>query len=279
MTPLVSIIITCYNKAQFLGEALDSVSTQTYPNIEIIVVDDGSPDNTSDVVTSYTSAMPNLRYIRQENQGVSIARNNGIHAANGQYIMSLDADDTISPTYVEKCANYLMNHSDVKLVYTIADTFGIQNGKWDLPPYTHEALLWTNMVHYCAMFRREDFLLSTGYNPNMVKGFEDWDFWLSFLLPSDRVHCIEERLFHWRILEYSRSTDADNNMQTLLRQIYHNHEELYQPYLQDIVFFHEMWGHNEWLYHRADLVRHSHAYRIGKFILKPLTWIRHKTKY
>ena len=124
------------------------------------------------------------------------------------------------------------------------------------------------------MYRRDDFLCTQGYNTNMVKGFEDWDFWLTFLKPTDKVHCIEERLFHWRVLEYSRSFDADQNMRSLLQQIYHNHRELYEPYHQDILYFHEMWTHNEWLYHRADKVRHTHAYRIGKILLKPITWLR-----
>ncbi|MBP3763022.1 MAG: glycosyltransferase family 2 protein [Bacteroidales bacterium] len=272
--PLVSVIIPCYRKAQYLGATLESMQKQTYKAVEIIVVDDGSPDNTREVVEPFLSAMPNLRYIHQENSGVSTARNHGIRSSNGTYIMALDADDAIEPTYIERCADYLSAHPEVKLVYTLADTFGKRTGAWDLPPYTFEALLWTNMVHYCAMYRRKDFDRTEGYNPNMVKGFEDWDFWLYLLRPEDRVHCIQERLFHWRVLEVSRSLDADNNLQILLRQIYHNHEELYRPYLQDIVYFHEMWAHHEWLYRRADEARHSKAYRLGKFLFRPVYWLR-----
>lgn len=274
MDSLVSIIIPCYKKAQYLGETLDSVAAQTCPNIEVIVVDDGSPDNTKAVVEEWQKRMPNLRYLHQENQGPSVARNNGIQASHGKYVMALDADDTISPTYVECCSSYLNEHPEVKLVYTLADTFGVRNGDWDLPPYRHEDLLWANMVHYCAMYRRTDFDRSNGYNPNMVKGFEDWDFWLSMLSPKDHVHCIEKRLFHWRVLEISRSLDADNNMQALLQQIYTNHQDLYAPYLKNIVYFHEMWQHYKWRYQKAEAVRHSHAYRLGKWLLKPVSWLR-----
>ncbi len=276
--PLVSVIIPCYRKAQYLAATLESMQKQTYPAVEILVVDDGSPDNTREVVEPYLAQMPNLRYIHQENAGVSVARNHGIRSSSGRYVMALDADDAIEPTYIERCADYLSAHPEVKLVYTLADTFGIRTGNWDLPDYSFDALLWTNMVHYCAMYRREDFDRTEGYNPNMVKGFEDWDFWLYFLRPEDRVHCIQERLFHWRVLEVSRSLDADNNMQTLLRQLYHNHEELYQPHLQDIVYFREMWSHYQWRYQKADEVRHSKAYRLGKLLLKPASLFRKKSR-
>jgi len=276
--PLVSVIIPCYRKAQYLASTLESMQKQTYPAVEILVVDDGSPDNTREVVEPYLAQMPNLRYIHQENAGVSVARNHGIRSSSGRYVMALDADDAIEPTYIERCADYLSAHPEVNLVYTLADTFGIRTGNWDLPDYSFDALLWTNMVHYCAMYRREDFDRTEGYNPNMVKGFEDWDFWLYFLRPEDRVHCIQERLFHWRVLEVSRSLDADNNMQTLLRQLYHNHEELYRPYLQDIVYFREMWSHYQWRYQKADEVRHSKAYRLGKLLLKPASLFRKKSR-
>ena len=160
MSPLVSIIIPCYNKAQYLGETLESVAAQTYPNIEVIVVDDDSPDNTKEVVDRYLQQMGNLNYLHQLNQGPSAARNNGIRASRGKYVMALDADDLLSPTYVEKCAYCLENHPETKLVYTKATMFGQYNQSWDLQEYSHNELLWQNMVNYCAMFRRTDFDLT-----------------------------------------------------------------------------------------------------------------------
>lgn len=257
---------------------MESMKKQSYSSLEIIVVDDGSPDNTRQVVEPYLATMPNLRYIYQQNAGVSTARNNGIRNSTGIYVMALDADDSIEPTYVERCANYLTMHPEVKLVYTLADTFGNRTGNWDLPPYSFDALLWANMVHYCAMYRRADFDLTDGYNPNMVKGFEDWDYWLYLLNPNDKVHCIQERLFHWRILDMSRSLDADNNLQSLLQQIYHNHKELYRPHLQDIIYFREMWSHYAWRYRQADAVRQSKAYRLGKLLAKPFSLFRNKSR-
>ena len=275
MSPLVSIIIPCYNKAHYLGETLDSVAAQTYPDIEVIVVDDDSPDHTKEVVEDWQGRMPNLHYLHQPNQGPSAARNNGIRASHGKYVMALDADDRLAPNYVEKCANYLQQHPEVKLVYSRADMFGQYNQPWDLPDYSHYELLWKNMVNYCAMYRRTDFDLTPGYNTNMVKGLEDWDFWLTFLKPRDKVHRIDEVLFHWRTQPVSRTTDAEENEHALMRQIYLNHKELYEPFLQDIIYFHEKWKVTEMQFAN---VRQSKAYRLGKKLIRPLAWFKSKLK-
>lgn len=271
---LVSIIIPCYNKASFLGETLDSVAAQSYPNLEIVVVDDESPDNTHEVVEMYKGRMTNLVYMHQTNQGPSAARNNGIRNSKGEYVMALDADDKLAPTYVEKCVEYLERHPECKLVYSKADMFGTQYGPWNLLEYSFEKLLWDNMINYCALYRRKDFP-SCGYNTNMVKGLEDWDFWITFLHPEDKVHRIDEVLFHWRTQPVSRTTDAEENEHALMRQIYLNHKELYEPFLQDIIYFHEKWKATEMQFANA---RQSKAYRVGKTLIRPLAWFKSKLK-
>lgn len=106
MQPLVSVIIPCYNKAAFLAEALDSVFMQSYSNWECIIINDGSLDNTQNIAKSYAIKDNRFKYLCQDNQGVSIARNNGIKASSGIFILPLDADDTIEPTYIEKAVNH-----------------------------------------------------------------------------------------------------------------------------------------------------------------------------
>ena len=93
MLPLVSVIITSYNQARFLSDAIESVLTQTYSQFEMVVVDDGSTDNASEVVARY----PGVRYMRQDNQGLSAARNTGLRESNGAYLVFLDADDRLLP--------------------------------------------------------------------------------------------------------------------------------------------------------------------------------------
>ena len=99
----VSVIIPCYKQAGFLTDAIESVLGQTHPHIEVIVVDDGSPDDTSDVASRY----PRVRCIRQENQGLSAARNTGIRESEGEFLVFLDADDRLTPKALESGVQHL----------------------------------------------------------------------------------------------------------------------------------------------------------------------------
>ncbi len=100
--PIISVIIPTYNIAPYLPRCLDSVLNQTYPNIEIVAVDDGSTDDTAKVLQSYAEQHATLRVIQQENSGVSAARNAGLEAATGEYLFFLDGDDWLSPTALER---------------------------------------------------------------------------------------------------------------------------------------------------------------------------------
>lgn len=110
---LVSVVIPCHNQAHFLGEAIESALNQTYPHIEVIVVDDGSSDNTGAVAARY----PMVRYVRQENLGVAAARNTGLRASNGNYLVFLDADDRLLPEGVGAGVECLTQHPEAALAY------------------------------------------------------------------------------------------------------------------------------------------------------------------
>src|SRR5437868_3561752 len=97
LEPLISVVIPCYQQAHFLGEAITSVLKQTYSHHEIIVVDDGSTDDPAAVTSSY----PNVRYIRQKNQGTAAARNRGLRESLGSFLVFLDADDRLLPKAFE----------------------------------------------------------------------------------------------------------------------------------------------------------------------------------
>ena len=278
---LVSIIMPCYRKEQYITEALASIEAQTYSEWELVLIDDSSPDDTIGVARRHIEtnnwADGKAIYLHQENQGPAAARNNGIRASHGEFILPLDPDDTIEPSYIEKAVNILQNNSSIKLVYCEADSFGAWSGPWPHRPYNHETMIWYNLIHNSAIYRRSDYDLTPGYNPNLRKGLEDWDFYLYLLGPTDKVHCIDEVLYHWRAAAEQRTEDADAHQQELLRQIYHNHRELYEQYHQDVVFFHEMWTLNEYRYQQAERLRNTHAYRLGKILLHPFNLFkRHK---
>lgn len=119
MDPLISVIVVTYNRAHYIQEALDSIRRQTFKDYEIIVVDDGSTDNTKEVLESYKD----IRYIYQEHAGISQARNTAVRAAKGRWIATLDSDDLWKEEKLQKQADYLQAHPDCRIVFTADDNF------------------------------------------------------------------------------------------------------------------------------------------------------------
>lgn len=278
MGKTISIIIPTYNCGSYLAEAIDSVIAQTLHDWECIIVDDGSTDNTKELVQSYIQRNQQIKYIYQENQGVSSARNTGIHHSSGKYILPLDGDDYIDPIYAEKAVNYLESHPDTKLVYSYTHTFGVEDDIIEFPDFNYDTFLWDNHIFCYAVYRREDYDKTPGYNPNMTNGLEDWDFYLSLLEPNDNVHCIKDALYHYRKSEDTRSVSLSDHRKKMLVQIFHNHPNIYAKYAEEILYY-----HNQLLNAKDDLetankeierLRSTLAYRIGKVILTPFRLFR-----
>jgi len=273
----VSIIVPCYKQAEFLPETLDSVLSQTYPNWECVIVNDGSPDNTEEIAKLYCDKDQRFEYVSKKNEGLSSARNTGIVNSKGEFILPLDADDLISPTYLEKSVDHFLRFPETKLVYCKAEKFGKENCYWDLPPFNYEQFIWSNCIFCTAMFRRADYDQTGGYNENMVHGFEDWDFWLSLLKKEDAVYRIDEVLFHYRTKESSMITELTKfHGEKALVQICRNHPEIYSSYFERVVEYHQRLESIPMLKKELERVRHSYALRLGKFLLKPFSWIKNK---
>lgn len=274
MSNKVSIIVPCYNQAEYLPETLNSVLAQTYTNWECIIVDDGSVDKSHDVAKEYVGKDCRFTYLYQDNQGPSAARNNGIMHASGDYILPLDADDLIADSYIEKAVSVFETNPEYKVVYCRAKKFGVWDLEWRLPEYSYDKILWDNVIFVTAMYRRVDYNNTSGYNSNMRGGLEDWDFWLSLLEPSDKVYRIDEILFYYRIKTTSRTTQVRHVEQELLHTIYQNHKEKYEPYIRDLI---DLKRQNERLKgqclnlkkHEQDILK-SWEYRLGEMLLKPV---------
>lgn len=258
-TPLISIVVPCYNQAQYLPETLNSVLSQTYKNWECVIVDDGSPDNTQEVANQYCIKDVRIKYVRKENGGLASARNYGIAHSNGEYILPLDSDDLIGTTYLEEAVTHFLQNPNTKLVYCQAEKFGAENGVWNLPEYSYERLVAWNIIFCTSMYRRVDYDKTKGYNPNMKYGFEDWDFWLSFLNPDDEVYRIPNVLFHYRIKECSMLQTMDRTMEYTLKQLGENHPNIYGRYTSDVL----------WLKYAVEYYRNCLPYRLGLKILRP----------
>jgi len=264
--PEISVIVPSYNHGEFISETLNSIINQTFSKWECIIVDDGSSDNTRQVIQEYCDKDSRFEYVYQNNSGVSAARNNGISLAKGEFILPLDADDLIGETYIEKALLEFRRNPDLKLVYCKAKMFGKVNKIWELPDYCYEKLLWQNLIFCSAVYRKSDFNKTKGYDTNIL-GYEDWDFWLSFIEPSDSVFCINEVLFYYRIRKLSRSTGANQNCVSINKYIYIKHESLYKPFLPDIINYHNG------IYLISD-IKKSLSYRIGYIILEPFRFVK-----
>lgn len=252
----VSVIIPCYNQGAYIDEAVDTVLAQTFRDFEIIIVNDGSTDEaTNRLLAVYCK--PQTRVINTENQGVALARNVGIREACGKYILSLDADDRIAPIYLEKAVAVLESAPEVGIVYCLADCFGVRQGRWLIPDFSLRGMLLTNLIFCTALYRKEDWERTGGYNPNMSAGWEDWDFWLSLLELGLGVNRIPEVLFYYRIAEGSRERSMDREKQiTMHLQLMQNHPRLFVDQARPLLT----------LYYR---LRDSWPYRLAKRIHLP----------
>jgi glycosyltransferase involved in cell wall biosynthesis len=155
---VVSVIIPCYKQAHFLPESVESVLAQTYPRTEVVVVDDGSPDDVGEVVGRY----PGVRCVRQENRGLARARNAGFRASGGEYALFLDADDRLAPKAVESHISCFAKHAEAGFVVGDIDHISLDGSyagspRWPVLEANHyEELLKVNHVAntIAVMFRR-----------------------------------------------------------------------------------------------------------------------------
>ena len=209
--PEVSVIIPTYNSARYLVEAVDSVLAQSYKDFEILVIDDGSTDETTAVMSKYG---PTVRYIRQKNGGVSAARNKGIEESTGRYVAFLDADDTWLPNKLERQISELKAHSDHRFCYS--DFIPVTS---DLKPLVVERidpqgkalddlLLRGNVVgSICTVLcERSLFDLVGGFDPSLSQ-CADWDMWVRLAGITDFLY-LKDRLVTYRKHETNMSGNA-----------------------------------------------------------------------
>lgn len=225
--PKVSVVIPCFNQGQFVDEAVDSVLAQSFTDFEIIIVNDGSTDDrTNELLQNYNREK--TRVIVTTNMGLAAARNNGIAVAGGKYIMPLDADDRIAPTYLEKAVAVLDADSEVGIVYANARLFGAVDTDWLLPEFSLERMLVDNLIFCSAFFRREDWLAAGGYDSGMIYGWEDYEFWLGLIERGRKVVRLEESLFFYRVASDSMVRSKEKwQKAAMFERIYQRHQRLF----------------------------------------------------
>lgn len=229
---LVSIVIPCYNQGLFLEEALASCEHQTYQPIEVIVVDDGSGEDTR-AILGQLAARYRFRLIRQDNRGLSAARNRGIEAAQGRYILPLDADNYLSPDavalLVERLRQAQADNPRVMFVYQDKVLFGSEDRYVPHQSYNLYRLLTDNFADACSLLDRRVFDAGLRYNETMKKGYEDWEFHLRLGLYSFQGVRLAGKTFFYRRWGYSMVNAADAQKRALLNKIESELAALYIP--------------------------------------------------
>jgi glycosyltransferase involved in cell wall biosynthesis len=230
--PAISVICPCFNHARYVEEMVASVKAQTLRNYEVVIVDDGSTDETAAVLDRFEEET--LTVIHTPNRGPSAARNTAIAAAKAPIIFNLDADDKIAPTLLEKALAVFNADPGLGIVHSEVRFFGARTGRFHLPPYSLPAMLTSNVIHSTAFFRKDDWRAVGGYSEAFAHGLEDYDFWLSLIELGRNVYKISEELIFYRKYERLKASRSgrlrrsrEHSIDTMLT-IFRRHEKLFE---------------------------------------------------
>lgn len=228
-TPTVSCLIPCYNHGQYLRETVLSVLHQDYPAFEIIIINDGSTDNSHEVSTGLVEEFSQyrIRYLQQENSGPVEARNRGCALAKGKYILPLDADDIIAPSFLSKTVKILDEFSHLGYVSTLALFFGHSNLVWPKFKFKPIHFFSVNQQTCTTLFRKSMWEDVGGYEKDMANGYEDWELWIRATKHGWLGTQIEEPLFFYRRKEVSRNTGAKERDVSIKTHIILLHPDIY----------------------------------------------------
>ncbi len=228
--PLVSVIVPSYNYGHLISETLRCLQSQTYQNWECLVVDDGSFDDTAQIVAAFAREDSRIRYLRQENQKQAAARNTGIKNSKGEYFQFLDADDLIEPRKLELHTRYLEEHPEIDIVYSGVRYFSSENpderlvsrrySMWDdggswMPEVSGSGkavlnkLLRNNIMVVNAPLLRRRTIEAVGRFNVALTPVEDWEYWIRCAAQGAVFHHDESSASHALVRSHSQSDSAD----------------------------------------------------------------------
>ena len=233
--PTVSVVIPCYNAGEWIEEAVSSILAQTYKDYEIIIVNDGSTDLlTKEKLRKYEHS--STQVIHQENKGPANARNTGIRHSKGKYILALDADDMLRPTFLEKAVPIIDNNSQIGVVTCWAEKFGEEKGIVVHPRASGRwSILTSNQLLSSSLYRKNCWEEVKGYDEK-IPGAEDWDLWISVLTSGWKRYIIQESLIHYRVQQSSRSHSRTlSTYRAIGAYVYRKYRNLYKKHFWKIV--------------------------------------------
>jgi glycosyltransferase involved in cell wall biosynthesis len=261
-TPEVSVIIPVFNSGSLLEETLASVKAQSFKAYEVLIIDNGSDQKKTLSILEKNKAV--YKVFRIEEANVSAARNFGIAQAKGKYILPLDSDDKIAPSFLEKSVKLMRTNPDCQVVRTQVKLFGKKSGLLHFEDFSYELLLARNQMVITSLFRKEAALAIGGFDKAFVRAFEDWEFWISLLKNGGKVLTVEEPLFHYRIRKGSRNHSLkDEELSKVRRMIWEKHKALYAQYFVDPKECFEY-----------KMITESLPYKLGKVLTSPFKSLR-----
>jgi GT2 family glycosyltransferase len=230
----VTVVVPCFNYGVFLGEAIDSILNQTLPPVKVVLVNDGSTDNSLEVMRGYQEKHPTIiDVIDQSNGGVARARNRGFKEVGTFWTIFLDADDILDPTYIERTVSAAKEHS-ASIVYTDMLLFDTTQKKHHqkFRKYSKSALWQANFIHNSALIETQILREVGGYKEIMEKGLEDWELFISLGEKTKHFYYIPEPLLHYRQhSNFGRNDAAEIYLPALRKKVRMLHKKFFDsPY-------------------------------------------------
>lgn len=218
--PLVTIAMPIYNYAKRLNHTLGSIFNQDYTNFEIIIVNDGSTDEYCLMKLKTLEGQEGIKIIHKDNSGVSSTRNRAVREGNGEYVLPLDADDMILPSYIKTAVAILKNNSKISPVYCDTIHVGEMQGLEKRPEWSNERLLQGPFIVNSSLYTKESYNEVGGYDEEL-QGWEDYHFWLKMMKKGYVGKRIPKGLFVYFHHEKdgSVSTEANTNQRELYNKI------------------------------------------------------------
>ena len=266
----VSVIIPCYNDGAYIPDAVDSIKRQTFTDYEIVVINDGSTDKTTMDVLKQLEGN-GVRVLHKKNEGVSTARNYGITRSAGEYILTLDADDKFSESFMERAVKILDDNTEIGCVTCYAQYFGINTRHIRKPEEPAIAdILNESYIDGSLMYRRQCWIDAGGYDTEL-EGVEDWDFIICVIEKGWKIHVIPEPLFYYRVTQKSLYENTRYKKPKQMKRIVENHLELYQQHVADCIYEREkkIQDLELKLTEFSKAYQNSWNYKIGRTVLSP----------
>jgi len=229
-----AVVVPCYKLGGLIEETVRSIMRQTLDSLQIIVVDDVSNDTVTTRALNKLSEKVQVIY-RSENGGASATRNTGIEAANAKYILCLDGDDLIEPTYLEEAYNLFELEPSISVVAPHVRMFGEKSSTWRVPDNVGfpQALLSAPIAN-ASCYRKSVWQAVGGYDETM-RGYEDWEFWIRVIKLGATIRNLPRFHYRYRIRPDSKVKTSNSNAVDIVSYIVEKHRELYEGNMTFVV--------------------------------------------